>query len=254
MALNVAPALSEQARSRRANEIGCLNVRHRRKGGTSTFFILLLTGLSVQGCVPHIRTTEEQKYFHIPSSKLPWQQLTNGVDLYAWHQCYIRPDRKHPVCSSLNLDLLDRSSKPDFKMTTMRPLLSWTALDEVTVAPLVSAHSDTQRRIVGLANSAGKYAVYVLRGGLADVRALDATDDKSKVEVIDIWHNAKPYCEEAPKPKLVVTDDRFLWIFAEPGSQCATGAKDLYAPGDLLRFTHMPAFLTCCARRCSFFT
>jgi hypothetical protein len=197
----------------------------------------------LQGCVPHLRSLKEEKFFHFPTSEAPWQTLTNGVDLHWWFQCYKGQNDGGADCHTMNLVALDRGVKPNWRAMPRPGESNWILNEFRHIDPVLSAHSGTMRRVIGVStNTTGRTDIYVLRYSAGEIAKLEPAQRASVVDTLDVWHNILCLDGQLPVPRLVVEDERFVWIFADVEPRCGSGRADWRAPADMMAFDRPERF------------
>lgn len=204
------------------------------------------SALLLAGCVPplvhpHVSTSSFDTAFVLPSAgDGPWLRLDNGLDLYAWQNCYVYVLRRDP-CEGLSLLAMPSGAAMDWmqQLKSHHPKAIVSDQRVEVVRPL-SAHSGTPDRLIGLfrrnENSPAKDDDILL--GRRD------SEDKYNVAATgavpvalrrsDIRRDAAASGAQTGNIQLVVYDDQRTWIFAEPIA--AKDAVNLYAPTRLFRF------------------
>lgn len=206
--------------------------------------------LSLGGClppfiVPHVESEAWDTAFVLPSpSEAPWLRLDNGLDLYAWRNCYTYVLRREP-CEGWTLTAFTQGSHPDWQKALRYHQFDLSVVHDMRnglVRPL-SAYLNTDLRLVGLPlprpGRPAKGSDILLIGKAATDKYGDAERGVAPVRLrrTDIWHNAldfKDY-DNLGDIKLVLFDSERMWIFA--GTVGKSDAADLYAPADLFQFS-----------------
>ncbi|WP_439892327.1 hypothetical protein ACS7SF_07145 [Ralstonia sp. 25C] len=209
--------------------------------------IALLLG----GCVPpfffpHIESETWDTAFVLPATdEGPWLRLDNGLDLYAWRNCYVYVLRREP-CDGWTLTAFDQGVQPDWPRVLRKDQFDLGGVVRDVrnglVRPL-SAHTDTDDRLLGMVlprpgQPAKESGIYVISKAATDKYG-DAERGVAPVRVrgTDIWHNLLRYLdyENVGEIKLILFDSERMWIFASAVGKQDTA--DLYVPADLFRFS-----------------
>jgi hypothetical protein len=208
--------------------------------------VAVASALLLAGCIPpfvypHVNTSSFDTAFILPApSEAPWLRLDNGLDLYAWQNCYVYVLRRDP-CDGMSLIAVPSGATVDwmrlFKSQHPDAVVSDRRVD--VVRPL-SAHSGTPDRLIGLfrryeGSPAKDDDILLGRQDSIDTYNLAA---RGAVPVAlrhsDIWHDMTASGAQTGDIQLVVYDDQRTWIFAQPvGTQ---DTANLYAPVRLFHF------------------
>lgn len=170
----------------------------------------------------------------------PWLSLDNGLDLYAWQNCYSYVLLRDP-CEGLSLLALPGGAAMDWtrQLKSHRPSAIVSDQRVEVVRPL-SAHSGTSDRLIGLfrrnENSPARDGDIVLgRRDSVDKYNVAATGAVAvALRRSNIRRSAADSGAQTGDIQLVVYDDQRTWIFAEPIAE--KDAANLYAPARLFRF------------------
>lgn len=202
---------------------------------------LLLTGCVPPLVYPHVSTSSFDTAFVLPpTGDGPWLSLDNGLDLYAWQNCYSYVLRRDP-CEGLSLLALPGGAAMDWTRQLKSHHPSAIVSDQrVEVVRPLSAHSGTPDRLIGLfrrnENSPARDDDILLgrRDGVDRYNVAATGAVAVALRRSDIRRDAAASGAQTGDIQLVVYDDQRTWIFAEPIA--AKDAANLYAPTRLFRF------------------
>ncbi len=202
---------------------------------------LLLVGCIPPFIWPHVETQRSDVGYILPvSGAEPWLHLDNGLDFYAWQDCYGYVSHRDP-CEGPSLTAVPAGTAPDW-MHLLRWYSPTTAASDsrVEIVRPLSAYAGTTDRLLGLfrryeGSPAKDDDIRLVRPASEDrydQRALGAAPFTERS--INIWHDMSASGAEVGEIQLVVYDDQHVWIFAS--SVDKQGATDLYVPEKLFHF------------------
>lgn len=206
----------------------------------SRLVLAALGTLLLQGCAPHFNMVREEKFYYFPPGATAWRHLDSGVDVHWWLECYKGVDeRLDAACHTMNMVALPAGATPDWHKTAVSRRADWSMFDYHQITPVLSAHSGTPHRVLGTVdNGAGRVDILLLQVGGDKVATISNVNSQKRVVRKDIWHNAVCSDAGAVVPRLVVEDERALWIFADAEAGCELDKRDWRAPLDMMTFDH----------------
>lgn len=103
------------------------------------------------------------------------------------------------------------------------------------IEPLLSATDNSHYRLIGMTGMEGNNDIHLIR---PKIESNESRRDFTLT--FDIWHNTL-YCQERPIPRLVVFDNKHIWIFADIKDSCKLN-NNLYIPAELMQFDYPNKF------------
>lgn len=194
----------------------------------------------LSGCGFYYHRDKYQKLSSVPTTTTPWRSLSSGVDVHWWFDCYDGSyQNEAPRCTSMNMLLTRSGDAPDWQKIVREGGSHLSLHDRPTIVPLLSAHRDTNHRVLGMRkDKMGLAEIIILRVGADAIAGADKMNSNETVFRKDVWHNATCTSPNSPVPRLVAEDERSIWVFAEAGPGCGVGSADLRAPIDMMAFDH----------------
>lgn len=177
----------------------------------------------------------------VPTTTTPWRSLSSGVDVYWWFSCNNNSfyQNEAPRCSSMHMLLKRSGDAPDWQKIVREGESHLSLHDWPAIVPVLSAHRDTTHRVLGMwKDTMGRAEVFILRVDADAIAGPDKMDSNKTVFRMDVWHNSNCTSPNTPVPRLVVEDERSLWVFAEAGPGCGIRSADLRAPIEMMAFDH----------------
>ncbi len=207
--------------------------------------LMLASTFLLQGCFPPLfmpRIGHETYYqgYAVPQSTSPWLSLSNGLDLYGWHNCSAYGDSS---CSPLQLIAVPAGQKPNWKQLWEHTFPHGVAEVQHYLERPLSAYRNTNSRLLGLSayrHNRNVSEIYFIKPENPSVNQEKYRGHGfSTVSTVDIWHNASlpRKClsnNTSLTTRFVLFDDQHLWIFAERDPECDSRPNDYFVPNSLV--------------------